>query len=217
MGIKIGTVLTGRIAYANRPYFAEVVRFVGRTGRVQIVAERHDAPYQVALAKTIKNHFDQLGIQVSSTDTISSIRDNVEYQFNIIVVLLLIMAVLLAVVGGLGLMGTMSINVLERTREIGVMRALGATDNAVLKIVMIEGLLIGGFSWMIGGLLSLPLSRMLSNLVGESFLDSPLSYIFSISGALLWLGLVLILAALASFLPAWNASRLTVQAVLAYE
>ena len=53
----------------------------------------------------------------------------------------------LAVVGGLGLMGTMSINVLERTREIGVMRTIGAVDRAIRQTVIIEGLVIGLVTW----------------------------------------------------------------------
>jgi putative ABC transport system permease protein len=114
-------------------------------------------------------------------------------------------------------MGTMSINVLERTREIGVMRAVGASDGAVLKIFVVEGLFIGLLSWLAGVLLSLPISKLLSDVVGVAFLDEALIYTFSLRGALLWLGLVLVLAGLASLLPAWNAARLTVREVLAYE
>jgi putative ABC transport system permease protein len=124
---------------------------------------------------------------------------------------------LVAAVGSLGLMGTMSINVLERTREIGVMRAIGASDGLVLKIFMVEGIFIGGLSWLMGTAAALPISKLLSNAVGLAFIDTPLSFTFSTTGALIWLGIALILAAVASFLPAWNASRLTVREVLAYE
>jgi putative ABC transport system permease protein len=126
------------------------------------------------------------------------------------------MAVLLAVVGGLGLMGTMSINVIERTREIGVMRAIGASNRAVLQIVMVEGMLVGGLSWCVGVLVALPISKLLSGAVGIA-LQTPLSHVFSMLGVLLWLGIVVVLAALASFLPAWSAARVTVRDVLAYE
>jgi putative ABC transport system permease protein len=124
---------------------------------------------------------------------------------------------LLAVIGGLGLMGTMSINVLERTREIGVMRAIGASNRSVRRIFVVEGIIIGVISWLVGAILALPLSQLLGNLVGGLFLNAPLDHNFSINGVVIWLVVVVILSAVASFLPAWNASRLTVQEVLAYE
>jgi putative ABC transport system permease protein len=216
VGIVKG-VMTGRIAYANQPYFARMIRFVGRSGGVQIVGERHDPAFQSELEKKVKEHFDSRGLRVSSTETIASIRENVEYQFNIIVVFLSIMAILIAIVGGLGLMGTMSINVIERTREIGVMRAVGASDGSVLKIFMVEGLFIGVLSWFVGTILALPIGKLLSDAVGIAFTDFPLNYTFSVNGTLLWLAVVLVLAALASFLPSRSASRLTVREVLAYE
>jgi putative ABC transport system permease protein len=101
------------------------------------------------------------------------------------------MAILIAIVGGLGLMGTMSINVLERTREIGVMRAVGASDGSVLKIFMVEGLFIGVLSWLVGVILALPIGKLLSDAVGIAFTDFPLNYTFSTNGTLLWLGVVL--------------------------
>jgi putative ABC transport system permease protein len=130
---------------------------------------------------------------------------------------LMVMAILLAVVGGIGLMGTMSINVLEQTREIAVMRAIGAGDGAVIRIVVVEGLLIGMLSWAIGAIVAIPLSIGLSNVVGNAFLRTPLTYTFSASGSALWLAIVIVLAALASILPARNASRVSVRDALAYE
>lgn len=210
-------VLTGSIAYANYPYFAHVVGNVGRAGSVQVVTEQHDGAFQSKVAKALEEQFKSAGLRVSSTETIADLRARIRFQFNIIVVFLLIMAVLLALVGGLGLMGTMSINVIERTREIGVMRAIGASDGAVLRLILVEGILIGVISWFIGAIVALFLSRLLSDAVGVAFLRAPLSYTYSTSGALLWLIVATLLAALASFLPARNASRLSVREVLAYE
>ena len=56
-----------------------------------------------------------------------------------LVYFMLVMAVMIAIVGGLGLMGTMSINVLERTREIGVMRADWRIQSGYSEIVIVEG------------------------------------------------------------------------------
>ena len=60
-----------------------------------------------------------------------------------IYVFLIVMSGVLAGVGGLGLMTTMSLNVLERRREMGVLRAIGATPAAVWAIVVAEGAVIG--------------------------------------------------------------------------
>jgi putative ABC transport system permease protein len=154
---------------------------------------------------------------VHSWEATADLRAQVEKQLNLIVVLLMAMAVLLALVGGLGLMGTMSINVLERTREVGVMRAIGATGGAVLQIVITEGVIIGVLSWALGTLLALPLSRGLSAALGAAVIRSPLNDVFSWGAVALWLALVAVLAAVASYLPARHASRITVRDVLAYE
>jgi putative ABC transport system permease protein len=127
------------------------------------------------------------------------------------------MGVLIASVGALGLAGAMSTNVLERTREIGVMRAIGASDGAILQIVIVEGVIIGLISWFFGASLAFPAGALLANTVGVVLFQTALPYVFSAGGLLLWLGIVVVLAVVASFLPAWRASRLTVREVLAYQ
>jgi putative ABC transport system permease protein len=203
--------------YVNYEPFVRVTGEVGRATTLWVVTEQHDGETQTAVARALERHYEELGLRVSSVVKIAEERAEVEASFNIVVTLLALMAVLLAVVGGLGLMGTMSINVLERTREFGVMRSIGASTSAVLRIVMVEGVIIGMLSWLLGALLALPLSKALSYAVGEALLQSPLAFIFSTSGMLMWLGVVVVLAAFASFLPAWNASRLTIRDVLAYQ
>ena len=98
------------------------------------------------------------------------------------------------------------------------MRAIGASDTSVLRIVLLEGVIIGLLSWLHWWRSHrLPASKLLTETVGNALLQAPPSYVFSTAGAMIWLGIVLVLAAIASFLPAWNASRMTVQEVLSYE
>jgi putative ABC transport system permease protein len=203
--------------YVNLPYFSRVIGDVGRSSQAQVLTESHDGASQLRVAKAIEEQFKRQGLELATTLTLTQLHENSSVGINMVVAFLLIMAVLLAVVGGLGLMGTMSINVLERTREIGVMRAIGATDGAVLRIVMLEGILIGMISWLIGALVALPVSKLMNQGVAVAFKAPGLSFIFSTIGVLLWLGIVVLLAALASFLPAWNATRVTVRDVLSYE
>ena len=165
----------------------------------------------------LEAHLEQHGLHVSSTQTTAAEREEANALYGIIVSLMLVMAVLLAIVGGLGLMGTMSINVLERTREIGVLRAIGAPNRAVAWVFIGEGTAIGVLSWLLGSLLSLPLSKLLSDAVGQVMSGTPLSFSFSMAGVWLWLGIALLLSALARLIPARNASRWTVREVLAEE
>ncbi len=210
-------VLVGSFAYNNYPYYAQVVRDVGKASGVQIVTAQQDVAIQLEIARALEEQFQRSGLKVASINTIADLRNTVVFQFNILTSFLLVMAVVLAIVGGLGLTGTMSINVLERVREIGVMRAIGASDGTVLRLVMVEGMLIGLLSWLVGGMVAFPVSKLLSDQIGLQLFQSPLSYTFSISGTVIWLVIVAVLASLASFLPARGASRLTVREVLAYE
>jgi putative ABC transport system permease protein len=205
------------LAYTNKDYFEREVREAGTSSTLNITTESSSMAYQEQVAQNLEQHFRNVGLEVSSTETAGGAMADSQTQFGIITSLLMIMAVLIAVVGGLGLMGTMSMNVLERTREIGVMRAIGASDGSVLSIVITEGVLIGLISWVMGAVLAFPISKALSDQVGMLFVGAPFSYVYSINGALLWLGIAVALAAFASFVPAWNASRLTVRDVLVYE
>lgn len=211
------THFIGPLGYTNYPALARETREVGRANTLWIATQRHDGAFQSDVAQRLERHYEQVGLRVSSIVKIAEEIQEAEFTFNIVVSLLAIMAVILAFVGGLGLMGTMSINVLERSREIGIMRAIGASTGAVVQLVLVEGILIGLISWLLSSLLALPLSKLLSDAVGVAFLQAPLVYTFSLSGMLLWLSVVVVLSALASVLPAWNAARLTVRDVLAYE
>ncbi len=216
----VGVVTGGMpmpMMFANYPYFARVAHDVGRAEWVFATTEQHNLDYQAEVTRALEEHFDRIGWEVGATAKVEEEMAEVEAIFEVIIVLLLIMAFLLAVIGGLGLMGTMSINVLERTREIGVMRAIGASNKSVRRIFIVEGVIIGILSWLVGTVLAVPVSKILSDLIGAQFLSAPLNYTFSVRGVVIWLVVVILLAALASFLPAWNASRMTVREVLAYE
>jgi putative ABC transport system permease protein len=209
--IRIGT------AYVAYDDLLHAVRAAPLASRVRVQTAQHDAATQRATAAALQTQYDNAAIGTVSVRTTTSIRDAIAFQFNVLVVFLGIIAALLALVGALGLMGTMSMNVHERAREIGVMRAIGASNGAVLQIFMVEGVLIGALSWLPGALLAVPISQALSHVVGTEFAGTPLSYVFAANGALGWLIAVCVLAALASFWPAWNAVRLSVRDVLAYE
>lgn len=203
--------------YVNAPYYAQLTSAVGQTTSVQIKLIPNSTLSQDEVANLLTETLEDAGYEVASSFTIDTLRRFTGNFFDIIVYLLLAMGVLIASVGALGLMGTMSTNVLERTREIGVMRAVGASDWSVQQIVIVEGIFIGWLSWLLGAMLAWPIGALLANTVGVVLFQTALPYTFSGGGVIGWLVIVTVLGALASFLPAWNASRLTVREILAYQ
>ena len=216
VGVVRGSA-SGAAVFVNYNYYAKIARNTGQATTLKIITQFHDAQYQSDMVESLDVYLEQNGIRLSATQTTENIRETTEYQFNIIVGFLVLMAILLAIVGGLGLTTTMSINVLERIREIGVLRAIGASDHAVRQIVLAEGIFIGLLSWIVGSFLALPVSQLLSNQVGMALLGFPLSFRFAFDGMFLWLFIILVLAIAASLGPARNASRLTIREVLSYE
>lgn len=210
-------VLAGPFAYVNYPYFARITATVGKASTLNIRLDQPDEHYARTLAETLNGQFVAQGADVVNTDLTAEERRVTINQFNILITILSTMALLLAVVGGLGLMGTMSINVIERRREIGVMRAIGASTGSILGIVLLEGSVIGALSWLIGTGVAIPLSQLMSDAVGQGFIRSELSFQFSSGGALAWLAVLLAISALASLIPARSAARVTVREAVAYE
>ena len=117
-----------KYGYVNRTYLDSRLNARGTIDTLMVGTSKHDADSQTAIARRLSDDFSARQMTVTDTMTLQSLQKTIADSLNIIVVFLVIMAALLAAVGGIGLSGTMSINVLESTREIGVMRAVGASN-----------------------------------------------------------------------------------------
>jgi putative ABC transport system permease protein len=207
----------GLIAYGTYEHFSRESNLAGRSVSYRVVTDRHDQAYQAAMSEALDKHFRDAGYKLRQARPGLSGLKNATESLDILVIFLLIMALLTAIVGAMGLTGTMGMNVLERTREIGIMRAIGAGDREVMRMVIVEGVVIGGISWVLAIVLAIPITYLLSLIVSLAVFETPIDVVFTPTGYLIWLGVVLALSALASILPARNASRLTIREVLAYE
>ena len=215
VGVSLGEAPSA--VYANYTSVARLTGNVGRASSVMVTTRPRDPQSATQVASALDTHFRDIGLRPSSVETTAEERSRQESGYSILIIGLLVMAVLFAVVGGLGLMGTMSINVIERTREIGVMRAIGAPTRSVVQVFIVESVAIGVISWLFGTVLSVPLSKIMSDAVGIPLMGTPITFQFSMAGVGLWLAVVVLLSMAASFIPARNAARLTVRQVLAYE
>jgi len=207
----------GILAYAPREYIEQVTNLANRAFSFRVVTEGHDRESQNIIADELDHFFREHGFKVRQAQSGSASLDTAVDSLDTLVVFLLIMAILTAVVGAMGLTGTMGMNVLERTREIGIMRAIGADDSAVMRTVIAEGIVIGSISFVLAVMLSAPITYGLSYIVSVAVFETPIAVIFTYLGYVIWLGLVLLLSTMASIVPAGNAARLTIREVLAYE
>lgn len=209
--------VTPPLIYTNYETLSRQVGMVGQVYELRVITAAHDSWTQESVSTELQKVMKHNKVGVSLVQTAGQWYQSQKSQTDVLVYNMLVMAGLIAAVGGLGLASTMSLNVMERTREIGVMRAIGASDGDIQKIVIAEGLVIGLLSWAFGVLFSLPITYILNYGVGVAIFQSPLTVIFDWSGSLVWLACMLVIAALASAIPAWRASRLTVRDTLVYE
>ncbi len=120
-------------------------------------------------------------------------------------------------VGGMGLASTMSLAVLERTREIGVMRAIGARHGAIMRMIQAEGIVIVVLAWLVSLPLSAPMSVGLAVAFGKVMFTVPVQTLPNVGAAFAWLLLVLVVSLLACAWPGLRATRIPIAAALSYE
>ncbi|MBU1661816.1 MAG: FtsX-like permease family protein [Chloroflexi bacterium] len=210
-------MLGDTLAYADFDFIGDVTDLPNQSLSYKVTTAHHSLAYQQAMAQFIDQHLQDRGFMVTSIDAGLILQEDSSEGINILVFFLFIMASLTAFVGSIGLTGTMGMNVLERTREIGVMRAIGAVDLEVMKSVVIEGVFIGLITWLLAIGVSFPISDVLLNIISESMMGTTMDLTFTFQGVFIWLVVVVIISFLASILPARNAARLTIREVLAYE
>ena len=200
----------------------DVTNFAGIAGeRVSLLNVRaadSSIPTQQRVADALSRAFDdRWDIRIASTMTRTDVINNVIEAFNIIIVVLLVVALLIALVGGLGLAGTMSLSVMERTREIGVMRSVGGRTNTLRGMFITEGLLIGLISFVIALPLSLPITLVFDQLLASALRLSPFTFLIAPQGPPYWLLLVVVISIISSLMPAQRATQISIREALAYE
>ncbi len=202
--------------YVPLPVYQRDAGLVGRTTSAWVSTLPDDGATQQRVESQLRDTLNARGLRVGNTLTQETIRTQNENNFGIITKLLSAMSALIAVVGAIGLAGTLSINVLERRREIGVMRAIGSSSLTIAGIFIGEGLLLGLIAWVIAIPLSVPVGQVFATVIGQ-VIQFSIAYQFSWNGALQWLIIIVVLSILGSAVPALRATRVSVRESLAYE
>jgi putative ABC transport system permease protein len=129
--------------------------------------------------------------------------------------LLYAVALIVGAAGVLGLANALTASVLERRREIGMLRAMGASAWRVGQVVWSEGLALGGIAWLAGGVIGLPLADLFVRAFSQWVM--PVDFVIDAAALAVMLGAVVVIATLATIAPASRASQIRVADMLRYE
>ncbi|MCB8983153.1 MAG: ABC transporter permease [Ardenticatenaceae bacterium] len=204
--------------YAPETAVVDVTKKANRANQIVVRTIRHEGDFTTAMMTTLNDIYKARGVETSAFFSRTKAAD-AEYafnQFNIINSMLFGLALVMGVVGGIGLMGSLWISVVERTREIGVLRSIGAQSPTIMTMFIMEGVLQGLISWALAVPLAFVAARPMANLLGQTILKVDLDFSFSFLGVGIWLVGILAIAFLASLIPAHAASRISVRESLAY-
>lgn len=224
VGLVFDPILT-TIAMVPRDVLLRDINQVGRSPVVWVRTDTDDPQVQIDIAKNLRDYYEDNHIAVSPQrgifgglggDATIEVVNALVNQFNFLVVLLGIMAIVIGSVGSIALSGALSLSVMERRREIGVMRAIGASSWSITRLFVGEGLILGWLSWLIALPLSIPAGMGMVAAIGTAF-NIDIIYNYTPTGAILWLVIITILSVIASWLPARGASRISVRESLAYQ
>jgi putative ABC transport system permease protein len=200
--------------YVTDQLFARATGTGGQARMFRIATNARSSGERLGLIRAIERTLTESGAGVEAAFPLAEMRTAVGEHVNVLIGTLLAMAVILAIVGALGLGSAMSVSVVERGRELGVMKALGATPRRIVRMLIAEGSVIGALSWLLALGLSVPLSLFVDGLIGTLGFLAPLPLILSFAGAATWLGLVAVVSLLSTLLPARRAAAMVVREAL---
>jgi putative ABC transport system permease protein len=197
---------------------------VDRAGAIWIKTEQGGLANEVAIAKGLRKYYENNNVKVSAQrgifgmggDSTAETATALINQFNFLVILLGIMAIVIGAVGSIALSGALALSVMERRREIGVMRAIGASSWTIFRLFIGEGLILGWLSWLVALPVIVPAGKLMVQALGQAF-NLDIIYKYQPTGAILWFVIITILSVLASWLPARGATRISVRESLAYQ
>jgi ABC-type antimicrobial peptide transport system permease subunit len=155
-------------------------------------------------------------VSASAIATRWEFRKSMDEHFSNFVVVCSVVALATALVGGIGLVAFTSLGIFERTREIGVIRAIGATPGNVTAMFLAESGSTALLSFVLAAALSYPTTYVFNQFVGNNAFAMPVPVVVSrFALVILFSGLLVVMAAVAVTIT--RMLRLSVRDALAYE
>ena len=182
-----------------------------------IIANKHDRQILAKIKNKIIDVAAEHDLPISSISTSWEGLRVIEDHFEIIFSLMMLLTVIIIVIASNGIILTMITNVLERTREFGILKAIGALDKHIYKMLLSEGIIMGVIAWVSACILTLPLSYLIVTLLGQLLIQTPIALSLNLFVMLISLPLLLLISGLSALLPAYRVTKLVIRDALVYE
>lgn len=202
------------VAYVSDAAFARAVGSSGDVRLVRVATSAGSAAERTRTMRSIEAALESAGAAVESVQPLVELRTAMGDHVLVLVRVLVAMAALLGLVGVLGLVSAMGVSVVERTRELAIMKTLGATPGRIGRMLLAEGLAIAGLSFIAGSALSVPLTLLVDRIVGTLGFLAPLPFVVSPEAVLGWVAVGLAATFAATLVPARSASALVIREAL---
>jgi putative ABC transport system permease protein len=209
--------LAGATIYVTSEEYAQEFGHTGFTGGLRLDLDDKSEDSEIKVMAAIERTLEEGGMKVAGSASRSQLGRALAGHLFILIFILIVMSILMALVGIFGLGSAVATSVLERRRELAVLRAIGARNAQVLLTLIGEGVFIGFLSVIAAAVLSVPVTVLVANLMGTAMLGPWQGVVASATAIPIWLAVVLLCATFASEYPARKALKMTIREALDYQ
>ncbi len=203
------------IVYVTRGAYSDFLATHGASRMIRVQTEARTPQQRTAILQNLERAMEARGLPVQMAIPFSELKTAIGDHMKVLIGALFALSAVIALVGMLGLASVTGMGVLERTREFGVMKTLGATPDKILGRVVLEVVTIGISSWVLACLLAWPLTAILGRVIGGLGFLAPLPMVFHPIGPVLWLLAAGAISLISAWIPARRAGKISVCEALA--
>jgi putative ABC transport system permease protein len=213
----MGTIkeFSGAGVYMGAAALQQITGAASGTGNLVLITLADASFLQQARFKgKLEQQLDAAGLAGRQVQTANIASQIITSHLDVIVALLAFVAAVMLFVSGLGVASGVGTSIIERSHELGALRAMGATPTAIRGILLSESLFMALLAWLLALALSPPIGQYLGAYFGTGIVEYPFDYSSSVSGIYLSLAAAMLVVLVATLAPAQVATKGEISASL---
>lgn len=203
--------LTGPSVYMDQKSYQG---WLGQQSINRLLVEKQRNQGVQSLLNEGENELSSAGIFVEGSETVVEMNSRPKEMIGLVIMTIVCIGLLFSIVGIANLMIAVSINIYERTKEIGIMRSLGGSNAKIYGLFIGESTIVALLGWGLACVIAYPLNWLLAWKIGDSLLQFPLQPHLSKEGSLIWLCVSILIGFAASIVPVRKTLKKNINEIL---